>query len=420
MIVSPEQRDRIAANLPAWYRAHKRDLPWRGGSAYAVWISEIMLQQTQVATVIPFFLRFMARFPTLESLASAPIDDVLRQWAGLGYYARARNLHRAAQQIAAEHGGRLPDDPEAIERLPGIGRYTAGAILSIAYNVPRPLVDANVIRVLSRLFGLRGDPKASANQAQLWSIAGQLVPADNPGDFNQGLMELGALVCRPDDPLCEQCPLLRDCTAGNSSDPTALPEIPAGRATIAVAHSCAIILSEHTPSPSPPEAPGNGNEMNRQAGSVTSQSKVEAPTPRGHPLPKSKIPLVLLVQRPAHGLWGGLWEFPRVACAKGEAPEAAAVRAAREVAGLDTLVGERVGVVKHGVTHHRITLHGFLASAVPPDQEPTPVTCAAVRWVPLDDLGGYACSSPQTLMREALEAHFTRSRSAEPQYVLDL
>ena len=162
-------RTRIAADLLAWYRVHKRDLPWRGQSPYAVWVSEIMLQQTQVVTVIPFFLRFLERFPTVHALADAPIEDVLKHWAGLGYYARARNLHRAAQMVAAHHGGKVPDTPDVIQTLPGIGRYTAGAILSIAYNVPRPLVDANVIRVLSRVFGLRGDPKSSANQTALWS-----------------------------------------------------------------------------------------------------------------------------------------------------------------------------------------------------------------------------------------------------------
>src|SRR5262249_29506114 len=161
---------------------HKRDLPWRGASPYAVWVSEIMLQQTQVATVIPFFHRFLERFPTVEALAAAPIEEVLKYWAGLGYYARARNLHRAAQVVVETHGGRVPDSPEEIEALPGIGRYTSGAILSMAYGVPRPIVDANVIRVLSRVFGLRGDPKSSANHTALWALAERLVPADAPGD----------------------------------------------------------------------------------------------------------------------------------------------------------------------------------------------------------------------------------------------
>ena len=401
--ISAKKRKRIAADLVAWYHAHKRDLPWRGGSAYAIWVSEIMLQQTQVTTVIPFFLRFLARFPTIESLASAPIDDVLQHWAGLGYYARARNLHRAAQTVVLEHEGRIPDRPDTIETLPGIGRYTAGAILSIAYNVPRPLVDANVIRVLSRVFGLHGDPKAAPNQQALWSLAEQLVPADRPGDFNQGLMELGALVCRPEEPLCEQCPLLPECIAGNSPDPTALPEIPPGRATVTVTHSSAFVFR------------GIGEESIEKRENGDAES--EPPVQEGQ---KTLHPTFLLVQRPLHGLWGGLWEFPRVVCEKGEDPRAAAGRAAREVAGLEIALSERVGVVKHSVTHHRITLHGYLALPLSEAQVPLPLTCAAVRWVPLSDLDSYAFSAPQALLREALKAHLNQSQTAGQQRSLDL
>ncbi len=356
--IPADKRVRIAEDLLAWYRVHKRDLPWRGATPYGVWVSEIMLQQTQVATVIPFYHRFMERFPTVEALADAPIEDALKYWAGLGYYARARNLHRAAQMVVAQHGGRVPDTPETIATLPGIGRYTSGAILSIAYNLPQPLVDANVIRVLCRVFGLRGDPKSTRNRAALWSLAAQLVPQDFPGDFNQGLMELGALICEPADPKCEQCPLLNDCMAGNSPDPSALPEFPPGRASIAVTHSSAIVRNT-----------------------------------AGH---------FLIVQRPLHGLWGGLWEFPRVVCASGESPQEGAIRAAKEIAGLDVQTGPRLGKVKHGVTHHRITLYGFAASLAVPSQVPFPLGCAQVRWESLDALENYAFSSPQALLREAL------------------
>ncbi|HZO88733.1 MAG TPA: A/G-specific adenine glycosylase [Chthonomonadaceae bacterium] len=369
--LSADTKEDIAARLLAWYRAHKRDLPWRGGSPYAVWVSEIMLQQTQVATAIPYFLRFMERFPTVEALAAAPIEEVLKYWAGLGYYARARNLHRAAQMVVEKFGGRVPDTPEEIESLPGIGRYTAGAILSMAYNLPRPLVDANVIRVLSRVFGLRGDPKSAANQAALWSLAEQLVPSEAPGDFNQALMELGALICEPADPKCERCPLLPHCVAGNSPDPSALPELPPGRATVTVTHSAALIRDE----------PGR----------------------------------VLIVQRPLHGLWGGLWEFPRVVCASGESPQEGAARAARKVAGVEVEIGARIGKVKHGVTHHRITLYGFAACLKAPDAVPTPRECAAVRWESLDVLNDYAFSSPQALLRAALLNHAAQERAGNAQ-----
>ncbi len=356
-----ELRHQIVASLLAWYRAHRRDLPWRGASPYAVWVSEIMLQQTQVATVIPYYLRFMERFPTVETLAAAPVEEALKHWAGLGYYARARNLHRAAQRVVERHGGQVPATPEEIAALPGVGRYTAGAILSIAYNVPQPLVDGNVIRVLSRLFGLRGDPKSAANQATLWGWAEQLVPQEAPGDFNQGLMELGALVCVPADPRCEGCPLLSVCVAGNSPDPTALPELAPGRAPISVTHSSALVR--------------------RGAGQI------------------------LIVQRPLHGLWGGLWEFPRAVCRPGETPQEGAARAVAETVGLEVRIGARVERVKHAVTHHRITLYGFEAWLSAPDAAHEPRECAHTadaRWERPDALPDYPFSAPQALLRTAV------------------
>ncbi|HLJ55591.1 MAG TPA: A/G-specific adenine glycosylase [Chthonomonadaceae bacterium] len=427
----------IAAPLVAWYRAHKRDLPWRVGSPYAVWISEIMLQQTQVATVVPYFLRFMERFPSVEALAAAPIDDVLRHWAGLGYYARARNLHRAAQIVAAEHGGRVPDTAAAIRALPGIGRYTAGAILSIAYGVPLPLVDGNVVRVLSRLTGMRGDPKSAANQAALWTLAERLVPAVRPCDFNQGLMELGALVCRPDEPLCEQCPLLPHCVAGNSPDPTAYPEIPPGRTTIPVSHASAIVVAagSRLQVAGQCEAGAAAGSRLQVAGQceagAASGSRLQVagecdvvPAGNQEPGTRNHEPAtsyqLLLTRRPAHGLWGGLWEFPRVICDKGEDPAAAAGRAAREAAGVEVEVGERVALIKHSVTHHKITLHGFLARLEPPDQEPRPAGCAEARWVPLTDLEGYAMAAPQALLRAAVKEQLAGEHRGSAQPSLEL
>ncbi len=375
-VVEVEQKSRIVEELVTWYRTHKRDLPWRGATPYAVWVSEIMLQQTQVATVIPFFVRFTERFPTVEALAEAPLEEMLKYWAGLGYYARARNLHRAAQAVTERFGGNLPRTAEEIESLPGIGRYTSGAILSIAFDVPRPLVDANVTRVLSRVFGLRGDPKSTANQAALWSLAEQLVPLERPGEFNQGLMELGALVCSPADPKCDRCPLLPDCVAGNSADPSALPEFPPGRATIAVTHSAALIRDS------------NGR--------------------------------ILIAQRPPHGLWGGLWEFPRVVCATGESPAEGAARAAWEVVGLEVEIGAKVGRIKHGVTHHRITLYGFDARPHDPHPIPQALDCAAFRWEMPDALTNHAFSSPQALLREALHTYLHREACGDLQPTLGL
>lgn len=347
----------FAGPLLDWYRAHRRALPWRErqDDPYAVWVSEIMLQQTQVATVLPYYRRWLARFPTVEALAAAPLEDVLRLWAGLGYYARARNLHRAARIVVERHGGRVPSDPAHLAALPGIGRYTAGAIRSIAFHQPAPIVEANVMRVLSRVFALEGDPKSGPNQAQLWRLAEALIPDEQARDFNQALMELGALVCTPTDPACERCPLLPVCHAGNSPDPTAWPQMPPGRTTVRATHSAAIL---------------------RDGGRV------------------------LMVQRPPHGLWGGLWEFPRRVCESGETPPDGAARAAREIVGVEAQIGERIGTIKHSVTHHAITLHGFDARIL--QGAPEARDCAAVRWVTPEEWTSLPLASPQALLADAL------------------
>ena len=204
----------MRAPLLRWYRRARRDMPWRRRvSPYRTWVSEIMLQQTTVAAVTPKYSAFLRRFPDVRSLAAASEDDVLRQWAGLGYYSRARNLRRAAQVVMTAHGGRFPSEFDAVLALPGIGRYTAGAILSIAFGKPYPVVDGNVARVFSRLFGMRGRIKDPAFLKRVWARAERLVPTGSPGDWNQALMELGATICAPDSPSCGICPLARDCAA---------------------------------------------------------------------------------------------------------------------------------------------------------------------------------------------------------------
>ena len=219
---------RLQTRLLAWYDANKRDLPWRYPSLttpsgqspdsnlpgpYYTLVSEAMLQQTQVATVIPYFHRFLEAFPTLNSLANADEQAVLTLWQGLGYYRRARNLHACAQVIMATHQGMIPCDLNELLKLPGVGRYTAGAIASIAFNHPAPLVDGNVIRVLSRWFSIKDHVDETPVKKQLWSFAESLVPASRPGDFNQAMMELGALVCSPRSPKCEACPIKTLCLA---------------------------------------------------------------------------------------------------------------------------------------------------------------------------------------------------------------
>jgi len=219
--------------LLKWYDAHRRKLPWRERpSAYGTWISEMMLQQTQVATVVPYYERFLKRFPTVSHLARASEATVLKQWAGLGYYSRARNLRKAAKAIVAEHSGAIPSELTALRALPGIGRYSAAAIASIAFGKPHELVDGNVIRVFSRLFGIRGDAKKPATQEKIWTLAAKEIHSKRPGDWNQALMELGARVCVPESPLCGDCPVSGSCVAFKKGLQESLPETTAARPPI--------------------------------------------------------------------------------------------------------------------------------------------------------------------------------------------
>jgi len=365
--ISAETRAAFAESLRDWYAHNRRDLPWRRlqEDPYAVWVAETMLQQTQVATVIPYFERWMARFPSIESLAQATPEDVLLLWSGLGYYARARNLHRAAQTIMQQHGGKIPSDPAALLSLPGIGRYTVGAIRSIAFNQSAPLVDANVARVLTRVFAINGNPKSGPVQSRLWHLAEALIPEGLARDFNQALMELGALVCTPTDPTCECCPLLRVCKAGNSEDPTAWPQIPPGRKTVRVTH-CSVILCEG--------------------------------------------PYRLIIQRPLHGLWGGLWEFPRRVCLPGETLAACAARAAQEILGVKARISEKIAQVKHNVTHHTITLFGFEGRIL--EGAPQAGECAALQWMLLEEIAKLPLSSPQCrLVQELMRRKEGKSQS---------
>lgn len=215
---------RLARNIAAWFEKSPRDLPWRKTyNPYGVWIAEIMLQQTQVDTVVPYYQRFLARFPDLKSLSRASEDDVLLLWSGLGYYSRARNLLRAARIIETKHQGHIPSDVDALKQLPGIGLYTAGAIASIAYNQPAPIVDGNVARVLSRLYALPDSPDSNAGKTVLWSLAEAFVRTATPRSLNQGLMELGALICTPRSPRCVDCPVKRSCQAKREGNPEEFP-----------------------------------------------------------------------------------------------------------------------------------------------------------------------------------------------------
>lgn len=335
MSVPPARRAALRRRLLAWYDAGHRALPWRfsqhGADPYRVWLAEVMLQQTQVRAAIPYYERFVTRFPTLEALAAAADDDVFALWSGLGYYARCRNLLAAARTAIARHGG-LPASLEALRALPGFGPYTAGAVASIAFTIPAPAVDGNVARVLARLFLVEGDPAVPRARERLWALAGALVPADRPGDFTQALMELGATVCTRSSPACGRCPVSPLCAARAAAR---AHEIPAPRrrpARLERTLACAVILRSVRPEPSAdaPEAVA-GRAESRQ---------------------------VLLVRRPAGGLFGGLWAPPAVELEDARNARQA-LRAALRAAGVKGRVGEELAAVTRVLTHRELTLRAF-------------------------------------------------------------
>ncbi len=239
----PSNVRRQRGSLLRWYRANRRDLPWRRSTdPYAIWVSEIMLQQTQVATVLPYYETFLRRFPNVETLAAAAEDEVLAQWTGLGYYRRARALHRAARELARTHGGKLPADAAMLRALPGVGRYTAGAIASIAFDRPEPVLDGNVRRVLARWFGVDGaELGKAAEERRLWDLADELVRGPSPGDLNQALMELGATICHPREPRCTACPVRKACQARAHDRIESLPASTPRRKSISVRVGVAVI-----------------------------------------------------------------------------------------------------------------------------------------------------------------------------------
>jgi len=241
--LTPSQPVSLRRNLLAWYRANRRDFPWRRGrDPYRIWLAEIMLQQTRIAAVLPYYERFLARFPDVNTLARARESEVLKYWAGLGYYSRARNLHRAAKKIVREHAAQFPAAHEQALALPGIGRYTAAAILSIAYDIPLAALDGNIARVLARLFAVRGDLRAPQNWQRLSATAQQLLPANSAGDWNQALMELGETVCTPRSPNCAACPISRHCKARILGLTHKLPAPRTKRATERVRIAAAVFL----------------------------------------------------------------------------------------------------------------------------------------------------------------------------------
>jgi A/G-specific adenine glycosylase len=334
---------RIRDNLIGWYLENLRPLPWRETKEpYHIWVSEVMLQQTQVKTVIGYYQKFIRRFPTLPALAAADLQEVLKIWEGMGYYARARNLHRAAQTLMAEQDGTVPNDHDAFRRLPGVGDYIAAAVQSIAFGQPHAVVDGNVKRVIARLGCVDTPVNLPAAHRVFKPFAQALLDRDRPDIFNQALMELGALVCRPETPLCTQCPLPADCLAHGTNTTQRYP------------------------------------------------LRVKAKRTPTHPIAVGIVfqgDKVLITRRASEGLLGGLWEFPGGKINSGEDAFAACKREIKEETGLNIEVVETLTTVKHAYTHFKIKMEVFICRFI--SGTITLKGPVAYRWISLDELDQY-------------------------------
>jgi A/G-specific adenine glycosylase len=328
-------KNKVARKLLDWYAQKGRSLPWRDvRDPYAIWVAEIMLQQTQVDTVIPYYRRWMVRFPTVTALADADQQQVLKLWEGLGYYGRARNLHRAAQVVVEKFNGQIPRKRAELESIPGIGAYTAGAIASMAYGQDEIALDGNLRRVLARIFNIEvlvGSPQADRRFAEVWR---ENLPGGQAGDYNQALMDLGATVCTPRAPDCVHCPMSKVCIA-RQLDLQDLRPVTKKRASIPHYIVTAAVIHR------------NGR--------------------------------VLITRRPANGLLGGLWEFPGGKQEPGEDLHACLKREIEEELAVPILVGEKVGVFRHAYTHFKVTLHAFECQLH--SGEPRAVQADEVCWV---------------------------------------
>jgi len=364
MSVNPANRSipALQRRLLDWFAREQRPLPWRRGYApYEVWVSEVMLQQTQMERVVAYFRRWMQRFPDVASLAVAHEEEVLRLWEGLGYYSRARNLHRAAQVVVAA-GGELPRSEAALRELPGVGPYTAAAVASLAFNQDVPVVDANVERVFSRLFDLDTPVKQEPARSRIRELARELLPAGRAREFNQALMELGALVCSK-RPRCGACPLQQHCESLRLGIAEERPVPAAARKIVPLEVATGLLLHEGR---------------------------------------------VLVQKRPLGGAWPGLWEFPGGRIEPGESPEEAVVRELEEETGLATRITAPLGVIRHAYTTYRVRLHCFsLEAHTEGGAWPQALLHAATenRWVLLEELDALALPAGHRKLADQLAAH---------------
>jgi A/G-specific adenine glycosylase len=361
---NPHMTKNLADMLFAWYSRHGRDLPWRKGrDPYKIWVSEVMLQQTRVDTVIPYYERWMEKFPDLETFVDAEIGGVLRLWEGMGYYRRVHNMQRTAQVLTAQYDGRFPRDVKELQRLPGIGPYTAAAIAAIAFNLPTIALDGNLRRVISRLFDYDQDVRSPEGEEYLVECALALMPSGTSSTFNQALMDLGAMICTPRGPDCETCPVASFCMAYKHG---VQDERPLRRKRDPIPHHIVI------------------------AGVLEREGKV------------------LIGQRPNGKLLGGLWEFPGGKCGKGETLEDCLLREWREELDLQIRAGEVLGEFSHAYTHFRVTVHAMTCHA--PKGEPKALEHSQIRWVRPEALGDYPMGKvDREIAKTLLEAKSSRS-----------
>ena len=329
--------------LLEWYARSARSLPWRSDpQPYAVWVSEIMLQQTRVETVLPYFYHWMERFPTIKDLAAADVQDVLQLWEGLGYYSRARNLHQAARRVVAEFDGQLPAERGDLESLPGIGHYTAGAITSIAFGQDAIALDGNLRRVAARIFNIAVPARSPQGEKLLLENLQKSLPSGHAGDFNQALMDLGSSICTPREPDCSHCPLQSICQAAALGVQLERPVLDRRPASPHFLVTAAVIR-------------------------------------RGT--------AVLITRRPAKGLLGGMWEFPGGKLEAGETLPECLVREILEELGAEIQVGQEIGVFRHAYTHFKVTLHAF--EAVLKSGEPQALHADDLKWVRVEELSTF-------------------------------
>jgi A/G-specific adenine glycosylase len=359
----------IRVRLLNWFDLNQRELPWREHyKPYEVWISEIMLQQTQVKTMLPYYRRWMERFPHVQAVALAQEEDLLKHWEGMGYYSRARNIHKASKILLKDYGSEFPKDCDRLRGLPGIGRYTAGAILSIAFNADCPVVDGNIARILSRLFDVATPIRDRQTQKTLWDIAEGMLAKGKARSFNQALMDLGALVCTPRNPSCSQCPVNAHCRALQNGVVNLRPLVRRGKDSVPIHVVVGILIHEGR---------------------------------------------IFIQKRPPSGLMPHLWEFPGGKVQQGETPECALVREFREELELSIGTLQRVTLIRHNYTTFRVSLFAFSCQLEDASQQPILRSAVDGRWVTPEELDLYAFPAANRKLIQYIQTRHFNQRDQE-------